>query len=73
LTARTLPPAGTCILFGDGCGAVVVQAAAEGEACALRGHKMASDGGGMRHLNAPFHAASDSIKVGCRLHRSACA
>lgn len=54
--------AGTCILFGDGCGAVVVQYAGEGAPDSLLGHKMASDGGGMRHLNAPFRGA-DGVKA----------
>ena len=56
----TLAPAGTCILFGDACGAVVMQAAAEGQPCAVLGQKMASDGSGMRHLNAPFHGTDRS-------------
>lgn len=47
---------GTCILFGDGAGAVVVTAADSGD-CALRGFKMASDGAGLKHLNAPFACA----------------
>ncbi len=42
---------------------MVVQASAAGQPCSLLGHKMASDGGGMRHLNAPFRAASDSVKA----------
>lgn len=54
--------AGTCILFGDGCGAVVVQSAADGAPDSLLGHKMASDGGGMRYLNAPFRG-SDGVKA----------
>ncbi len=36
--------AGTCILFGDGCGAVVMTAAPEGEPCCLLGLDMHSDG-----------------------------
>ena len=40
--------AGTCILFGDGCGAVVLTQQ-EG-ACGLLGSHMASDGGGQKHL-----------------------
>ena len=40
--------AGTCILFGDGCGAVVLTAQ-EGQ-CGLLGVHMASDGLGQRHL-----------------------
>lgn len=42
---------------------MVVQASAAGQPCSLLGYKMASDGGGMRHLNAPFRAASDSVKA----------
>lgn len=50
---------GTCILFGDGAGAVVVSADANAspDQCALRGFKMASDGVGLKHLNAPFACA----------------
>lgn len=50
----------TCILFGDGCGAVVVQAAAEEEApCGLLGMNMHSDGKGQKHLNALFAGQGD--------------
>ncbi|GFR46151.1 hypothetical protein Agub_g7678 [Astrephomene gubernaculifera] len=49
---------GTCILFGDGCGAVVVSAnpdpAAPG---ALLGHDMGSDGAGRKHLYCDFTGA----------------
>ena len=45
---------GTCILFGDGCGAVVVSAAPDGEPCALLGMDMHSDGSGQKALNAVF-------------------
>ncbi|CAI5501299.1 unnamed protein product, partial [Closterium sp. Naga37s-1] len=45
---------GTCILFGDGCGAVLVQAAAEGESDGMLGFDMHSDGYGSRHLHACF-------------------
>lgn len=45
----------TCILFGDGCGAVVVQANEGSDAsCAVLGMDMHSDGNGQRHLNALF-------------------
>lgn len=40
--------AGTCILFGDGCGAVVMTAQ-EGS-CSLLGSSMCSDGLGQKHL-----------------------
>ena len=45
---------GTCILFGDGCGAVVVSAAPEGAACSLLGMDMHSDGKGQKSLNAMY-------------------
>jgi 3-oxoacyl-[acyl-carrier-protein] synthase-3 len=44
---------GTCILFGDGCGAVVMQAS-ENAPCALLGMDMHSDGKGQKHLNSMF-------------------
>lgn len=43
---------GTCILFGDGCGAVVLTAQ-EGP-CSLMGMQMNSDGHGQKHLNCLF-------------------
>lgn len=46
---------GTCILFGDGCGAVVIRANEDPSApCSLLGLDMHSDGNGQRHLNALF-------------------
>jgi 3-oxoacyl-[acyl-carrier-protein] synthase-3 len=54
---------GTCILFGDGCGAVLVQAQPDAAAgCALLGVDMHSDGAGQRHLNALFAGAPDAAK-----------
>ena len=51
---------GTCILFGDGCGAVVVRAAEDpATPCALLGMDMHSDGKGQKHLNAMFGGAGD--------------
>jgi len=47
---------GTCILFGDGAGAVVMTAAAEGEPCAVLGFDMGSDGSGRVSLR------SDSVR-----------
>lgn len=55
--------AGTCILFGDGCGAVLVSAAPDGESCSLLGVDMHSDGKGHKSLYSmysgcggkPFH------------------
>lgn len=46
---------GTCILFGDGCGAVLVQAAPSGESgCSLLSFSMNSDGAGAKHLHALY-------------------
>ncbi|KAI8465133.1 MAG: thiolase-like protein [Monoraphidium minutum] len=45
---------GTCILFGDGCGAVLVSAAPPGAPCALLGVDMHSDGSGQKSLNAVY-------------------
>uniref|UniRef100_C0L7E3 beta-ketoacyl-[acyl-carrier-protein] synthase III n=1 Tax=Annona cherimola TaxID=49314 RepID=C0L7E3_ANNCH len=44
---------GTCILFGDAAGAVVLQAC-DSEEDALLGFDVHSDGDGLRHLNAPI-------------------
>lgn len=45
----------TCILFGDGSGAVVIQANEDDTAaCGLLGIDMHSDGTGMKNLNCPF-------------------
>lgn len=55
----------TCILFGDGAGAALVQAAPHGTPSSLLGFDMGSDGEGARHLNAhvvacsaPWHTAA---------------
>lgn len=46
---------GTCILFGDACGAVLVQASdVPDSSCALLGMDMHSDGSGQKSLNALF-------------------
>lgn len=45
---------GTCILFGDGCGAVLMSAAPEGAPCSLLGMDMHSDGKGQKSLNAMY-------------------
>jgi 3-oxoacyl-[acyl-carrier-protein] synthase III len=50
-------PAATCILFGDGCGAVVVSAAPDGQTCGLLGMSMHSDGNGQKSLNALYSGA----------------
>ena len=43
---------GTCILFGDGCGAVVLTATSKVEECSLLGFDMHSDGSQNHHLTA---------------------
>lgn len=45
---------GTCILFGDGCGAVLVSSAPDGTPCSLLGMDMHSDGSGQKSLNAIY-------------------
>lgn len=45
---------GTCILFGDGCGAVVVSASPDGAPCSLLGVDMHSDGSGQKSLHAMY-------------------
>lgn len=51
---------GTCILFGDGCGAVVITAHEDPSApCSLLGIEMHSDGKGQKHLNALFGGTGD--------------
>jgi hypothetical protein len=66
----TPTPAATCILFGDGCGAVLVSAAAEGQPCSLLGMSMHSDGNGQKSLNALYggaggkHAGEDGSASG---------
>ena len=44
----------TCILFGDGCGAVLVTARNDHGSCALMGMSMKSNGAGYEHLNARY-------------------
>jgi 3-oxoacyl-[acyl-carrier-protein] synthase III len=53
-TPSPAPVPGTCILFGDGCGAVLVSAAPEGQSCSLLGMDMHSDGNGQKSLNAIY-------------------
>jgi 3-oxoacyl-[acyl-carrier-protein] synthase-3 len=48
------PCAGTCILFGDGCGAVLLSAAPDGQPCSLLGVDMHSDGNGQKSLHAMY-------------------
>lgn len=45
---------GTCILFGDGCGAMVLTATEKAEDCCLLGFDMHSDGTGNHNLTAKF-------------------
>ena len=47
----------TCILFGDGAGAVIVEAAGEGE-CGFIGHLNEIDGSGGPFLNMPAGEAA---------------
>lgn len=62
-------PAGTCILFGDGCGAVLLSAAPDGQPCSLLGVDMHSDGNGQKSLHAmysgcggkPFQVSSGTL------------
>lgn len=49
-----LPYAGTCILFGDGCGAIVMTAAPADAPCNLLGVDMHSDGAGQKSLYAKY-------------------
>ena len=44
----------TCVLFGDGSGAVLLRAAEDGEGCGLLGIDMHSDGSGLKNLNCSF-------------------
>eukprot|EP00475_Leptophrys_vorax_P006063 TRINITY_DN13700_c0_g1_i1.p1 TRINITY_DN13700_c0_g1~~TRINITY_DN13700_c0_g1_i1.p1 ORF type:complete len:419 (-),score=-0.83 TRINITY_DN13700_c0_g1_i1:251-1507(-) len=55
---------GTCILFGDGCGAVLMQAAGDGEQGGVLGFDMHSDGQGARHLHACFTATPPPAESG---------
>ena len=49
---------GTCILFGDGCGAVVLTATEEVSECSLLGFDMHSDGSQNHHLTAKVCGAN---------------
>jgi len=44
----------TCVLFGDGAGAVVMRAAAEDEECGVLGYEMHSNGAGRSDLNLGY-------------------
>ena len=77
--------AGTCILFGDGCGAVLMTSQ-EGS-CSLLGSSMCSDGLGQKHLKvrtvsdlalSPVHqmilflTIHSSILSSCLSHKDEC-
>ncbi len=56
--ASYAPRTGTCILFGDGCGAVVLRASDDPSAQgAILGMDMGSDGNGHKSLNCMFSGA----------------
>ncbi|XP_021901918.1 3-oxoacyl-[acyl-carrier-protein] synthase III, chloroplastic [Carica papaya] len=55
---------GTCILFGDAAGAVVVQAC-DLEEDGLFSFDLHSDGDGRRHLNAPLRENEPEDSLGC--------
>jgi 3-oxoacyl-[acyl-carrier-protein] synthase-3 len=60
----------TCILFGDGAGAVIVETAADGE-CGYIGHLNEIDGSGGQYLNMPAGGSrlpTSAETVGKRLH-----
>lgn len=59
---------GTCILFGDGCGAVLLQGV-EGADCGLLGYAMHSDGNGQKSLNAVLDSEALGVKP---LNEQAC-
>lgn len=63
--------AGTCILFGDGAGAVLLSAAAEGTEDGMLAFDMHSDGSGACHLNAPIDKCSAGKADGDSEARSA--
>lgn len=52
---------GTCILFGDGTGAMVMQAAEDGQGCSFLGSDMHSDGSGYCSLYGDV--AQDGMKI----------
>eukprot|EP00873_Tetraselmis_striata_P034683 jgi/Tetstr1/454947/TSEL_041808.t1 len=52
---------GTCILFGDGTGAMVMQAAPDGQECAMLGSDMHTDGKGYCSLYG--NMAQDGLKI----------
>jgi len=64
---------GTCILFGDGAGALLLQAAPAGAPCSVLGFDMNSDGGGNKNLTAcaPAGAASGKPNGGERASEAA--
>lgn len=54
----------TSILFGDGCGALIVERAEEGAECALLGYDMRSDGQGGPSLNCKYEGARHELPLG---------
>lgn len=59
----------TCVLFGDGAGAVVMRAAADGEQGGMLGFEMHSNGAGRCDLNLGYTGATH----GASCHAAACA
>merc|ERR1719181_2379283 len=51
----------TCVLFGDGAGAVVLQKAEEGEDAGVLGYEMHSDGSGRCNLNLAYNGAEEKL------------
>ncbi|KAK9918201.1 hypothetical protein WJX75_002223 [Coccomyxa subellipsoidea] len=60
---------GTCILFGDGSGAVLLTQQQAEQPCSLLGSSMASDGLGQKHLNAMY--CGEGMKALHETHASA--
>lgn len=64
----------TCVLFGDGAGAVVMQATEE--PCGVLGHVLGSDGSGAEHIivpaggvaEPPTHASIDAKRTAIRMN-----
>lgn len=68
-TLHAAPAAGTCILFGDGCGAVLLSAAPDGQPCSLLGVDMHSDGNGQKSLHAMYSGCGGKpFQVGSQTH-----
>jgi len=52
----------TCVLFGDGAGAVVLRAAEEGEKAGVLGYEMHSNGAGRKNLCCSFGGESQDLE-----------